>query len=467
MDKISKNLFDPELFLRALNEISSTKFYMNSWQLEVLQELSSQMQPLIKNLVQNHKVNKNIYISVAGCRGSGKSRLLAFIGLWALSVFSNYQTVVTISANTENQIEKSVWLAYEQLYNDLPFRIFLKREGKRCIASQTRQENKTYWQILGHDNNLTKIRGTHADVTIREFDEASGISPETFHTVLSGLVKGLNIILVFGNPVSTVGFFADIYLGANLYNFYKKNIAITDCDHLNINSEEMQNHIESVRRSDPTGDRYRVEILGQFPQNSISFFFSTFDVQECDLNLMPPIFPDSIIGIDVAGGTGNDRTVIAHRRENTLSILFVGQMNTAMLSQEILNKYLLLTKNVCIDAVAIGLGVVQNIQYQGGYVYQIHGSQPSSNPCALNRRAELYIQLKAFLDSGVKILVPYGQKNILIDELQSIKIDEKEQKYGKLKMSSKTDLPNSPDMVDALTYTFAIKPPTYQPIFYY
>ena len=72
-------------------------------------------------------MNENIYIAVAGCRGSGKSRLLALIGFWTLAMFHMKQCVVTISANTEQQIEKSVWLGYTQLFSDLNLRILIKK----------------------------------------------------------------------------------------------------------------------------------------------------------------------------------------------------------------------------------------------------------------------------------------------------------------------------------------------------
>lgn len=451
-------------FLEALNSISSQKIELDTWQKEVLGFLWSEIEPFSEDLRQGKVVSKNIFIAVAGGRGCGKSVLLAIIGMWALSVFTQ-QTIVTVSANTESQIERSVWLAYEYLFNNLRLSLFLNRDGRRSFSAKKNPNNRIFWQIFGAASDLDKIRGTHADVTIRQYDESSGIGSEVFNTLFSGLVRGLNIILVFGNPVSSRGFFADIFIGANIYDFYKKNISILECEHLVKNLPSLEKHLEAVRASDPTGDRYNVEVLGQFPANSTSFFFSDFQIESCRVDLMPPITQDTVIGIDVAGGVGKDRTVIATRRQGVLCVRFVGQITTARLADMICEDFIRKTRFICIDAVAVGLGVVQSVQYRGGYVFTVMGNQASSNPSALNKRAELYIQLKAFLASGARILVPIGEKIILENELRSIKIDEKEQKFGKLKMCDKDELERSPDIVDALTYTFAVNQPTTTPIY--
>ncbi len=181
---------------------------------------------------------------------------------------------------------------------------------------------------------------------------------------------------------------------------------------------------------------------------------------------MPSISRDDVVGVDIATGVGADRTVIASRVGKDIFVHFVGQMDTVQTAQKLMN-YLRFTRNICIDCAGIGLGVTQSIQHMGGFVHQVNGNATSFNPCAINKRAELYIQLKAFLDAGNRIFVPFGQKSILEDELRSIKVEMPDGKNGRLKIGDKKDLPNSPDIVDALTYTFFLYPPTHNPVYYY
>lgn len=448
---------NPVSFFNLMKQTSGTKFSMDSWQLDTLTHLNSKLE-------EQHE-HQNIFLALAGARGCGKSQIAAYIALWALSVTHQKNAMVTISANTQSQIATSIWLAFTRMFRELRFDIFLNASGKRSYNNKRRPENMIAWQIFGGGDD-TKVRGLHADVTIRIIDEALGVPDSIFHTIFSGLTGGINIVILLSNPISTVGFFADIFLGANEYNFYRKNISLFDCEHIDAESSFIKNHIEAVQRSDPTGERYNVEILGQFPKNSQGFFFDTFDIVETDVGNFFPMQHNTCVGIDVAAGTGGDRTVIAYRTDSTIYIPFVGQIKTPDLTQKIL-QYLRITRFIAVDSAGLGIGIVQGVQHYGGYVHSVNGASSAQNPSALNKRAELYLQLKAFLDSGGRILVPYGQKSILSDELRSIRVEFPEGKNGKLKIGDKKQLTHSPDMVDALTYTFALSQPNARPIVFY
>lgn len=457
IDQNSSALLNPLLFFDLLKTTSGSKFSMDSWQREVLAHLNhtltTDFQP------------QNILIALAGARGCGKSQIAAFIALWLLSITPHKNTIVTVSANTEAQISTSIWLAFTRIFRELRFDIFLSPTGKRSFVNKRRSENFIAWQIFGAGDD-TKVRGLHADVTVRIIDEALGVQDNIFHTILSGLTGGVNIVILLSNPISTIGFFADIFLGANEYGFYKRNISLFECEHIDSKSTFIQNHIDAVQRSDPTGERYNVEILGQFPTQSQGFFFSAFDIIEADINSFPPINYNTCIGIDVAAGVGADRTVISYRIHSTIYIPFIGQIKTPELTQKIMT-YLTQTRFIAVDSAGLGIGIVQGVQYYGGYVHPVNGGSSSQNPAALNKRAELYLQLKAFLDAGGRILCPYGQKGILSDELRSIRVEFPDGKNGKLKIGDKKQLSHSPDIVDSLTYTFALNQPSTNPVVYY
>lgn len=448
---------NPAAFFKLLKDTVGSSFSLDSWQLDVLEYLGAEFprdfQP------------KNIFIALAGARGCGKSRIAAFIALWVLSCTHTKNTTVTISANTESQIDTSIWIAFTNLFQEMRFDLFLSPSGKTSFVNKKKEQNKILRQVFGLGSE-NKVRGLHNDVTVRIIDEALGVQDNIFHAILSGLTGGVNIILLMSNPISTVGFFADIFLGANEYKFYRRNISLFECEHINCESDFIKNHIDSVQRSDPSGERYNVEILGQFPSNSQGFFFDNFDIIEDDINNFPPINYNTCMGIDVAAGVGGDRTVVSYRNGHTIYIPFIGQIKTPDLVNKILG-YLQATNFISIDAAGLGIGVVQGVQHYGGYVHSVRGNDSSQNPAALNKRAELYLQLKAFLDSGGRVLCPYGQKGILTDELRAIRVEFPEGKNGKLKIGDKKDMTHSPDIVDSLTYTFMLNQPSPRPIYFY
>lgn len=448
---------NPSVFFNVLHTlVPDVPFSLNMWQKEVCNYIADELKTESKN--------KNILIAIAGARGCGKSRLAAFLALWILSVMQKKHVTVTFSANTESQIEKTLGLACNQLFSMLPFEIFLTKSGARQILAKNRPENRISWQVFGSmTGDPSKVRGLHSEISMRIIDEALGVKEEIIQTVLSGLTTGINIVLLLSNPVSRIGFFADIFLGANEYNFYHKNVSLYSCDHINIADPHLIQHIESVKTSDPTGERYNVEILGKFPTSTLGFFFNEFEIKETS---NPECIFDAktVIGIDVGGGEGGDRTVIAARCYTSIFVLFAGQITIPLLVEKIL-EYLQSTVNIAVDSAALGLGVVQSIAYRGGHVYRANGNAKSTNPSALNQKAELYIQLKSFLDNGGSIFVPHGEKNILANELRSIRVEFPDGKNGRLKIEDKEKLRHSPDIVDALSYTFLLNKPTPLPIF--
>lgn len=448
---------NPVSFFKLLKDTSGTKFSLDSWQEETLRYLANEFPIDFKH--------KNIFIALAGARGCGKSRIAAFIALWILSCTHNKNTTITISANTESQIETSIWIAFTNMFKEMRFDLFLEPTGKTSFSNKKQEQNKIIRQVFGLGSE-NKVRGLHNEVTVRIIDEALGVQDNIFHAILSGLTGGVNIIILLANPISTVGFFADIFLGANEYKFYRRNISLFECEHIDCESDFIKNHIDSVKRSDPSGERYNVEILGQFPSNSQGFFFDNFDIIENDIDNFARIDYNTCIGIDVAAGVGGDRTVISYRIGATIYIPFIGQLKTPDLVNRILG-YLQLTTFISIDSAGLGIGVVQGVQHYGGYVHSVMGNASSQNPAALNKRAELYLQLKAFLDAGGRLMCPYGQKGILTDELRSIRVEFPDGKNGKLKIADKRTLTHSPDIVDSLTYTFMLNQPNTRPMYYY
>ena len=135
-----------------------------------------------------------------------------------------------------------------------------------------------------------------------------------------------------------------------------------------------------------------------------------------------------------------------------LYIHFWGNKNVGELAAEIANIYND-NKTICIDAVGIGAGLKDILIDRGIYITFVIGSGSSSSQRYFNKRSELYGKLRDFLMAGGVIHCTSEVANKLRKELSIITAFFND--LGKIRIEEKRKMPQSPDIVDALTYCFA------------
>ena len=111
---------------------------------------------------------------------------------------------------------------------------------------------------------------------------------------------------------------------------------------------------------------------------------------------------------------------------------------------------------VFVDGSGIGAGVVDRLRQLNFPVVDVNGGNSSLNPRFLNKRVEMWWELKEFIEGICELPKDYGNPNLL-EELTCVEYDYTDK--GRIRLDRKSDIMDekgfSPDKADALALTFA------------
>ncbi len=156
--------------------------------------------------------------AIASGHGIGKSCLVSWLILWAISTFPDTRGVV--SANTEKQLKTKTWPEVSTWYRRCWYMSRLFDLGTNAIVSRE-AGHKTTWridQVPWNERNTEAFAGLHnkGRRILLVFDEASAI-PDVIWEVSEGALtdEGTEILwCVFGNPTRNSGRFKDCFTGS-------------------------------------------------------------------------------------------------------------------------------------------------------------------------------------------------------------------------------------------------------------
>src|SRR5436853_2545763 len=163
------------------------------WQVRILQDLG-------RGLTTPEQA---IRLARTSGHGIGKSALVAWIILWAMSTLED--TVGVVTANTENQLKTKTWVQLAKW-----FRLCLTRDMFRMTATaifSRDPEHETTWRfdmVPWSERNTEAFAGLHnqGKRVLLVFDEASAI-PDLIWEVSEGALTDANTQIIwaaFGNP---------------------------------------------------------------------------------------------------------------------------------------------------------------------------------------------------------------------------------------------------------------------------
>lgn len=160
------------------------------------------------------------------------------------------------------------------------------------------------------------------------------------------------------------------------------------------------------------------------------------------------------LGVDVAKGGNYNAFVI--RNDKVAKVKYKDKcpdlMSVCGKIIEIIKEENIRPENVFVDAVGMGSGVVDRLREQKVFVTAVNESEKASNNKYANKRAEMYFNLKMWLENGGKLCINEDFYQIVDNRY---KIDS----TGKIKLMSKEELRSrgieSPDIADALALTFS------------
>jgi hypothetical protein len=462
-------------------------------------------------------------VSIRSSTASGKSFINARLGFWWISTHRNSKLVMT--APTARQAINILWSEFKQIYYQFKEKYpeyteeMMTGEPKTVSFYQgiwNVNDKEEIWQALCfsvRDYRPETLQGFHSKFMMVIIDEASGVEDALFEAI-DRILTGSQIskYYLISNPTRTTGFFYNTqlpdslfkkihisafdspntileFLEKKMYNaFYskKKRLKLQERPYKLLNPQTPNAKIPSleyisglmtvkdivkyIHLYGRDSDKFRIDILGDFPRNSGNYLCSREDIENCRNNTKYPeaLSLDVQFGIDVATGSTEAKTAFAYRCGKAL--LRTGTSD-AKTPDQIIQDFKLFVEQcqlpdrfdlkkapIVVDRTGIGYALYERLKDNG---YNIDGFQGTEEPVDFknkerysNRRAEGFMELV----NGIKNCEIYLVNTPAIFVLQSIGYTT--DKKGKIILNPKKEifLPDKEkyllDVIDAISMAF-------------
>lgn len=411
-----------------------------------------------------------VQIAVRSGHGVGKSALVAWIILWAISTFPDTRGVVT--ANTETQLKTKTWVELATWFRRFIAKDLFKMAKTSLFSADPDHED--IWridQVPWSERNTEAFAGMHnkGKRIVLIMDEASAI-PDLIWEVSEGALTDEDTEIIwcaFGNPTRNKGRFFDAHEGrfSHRWRHFKvdsRTVSFT-------NKALFQTWIDDYGDD---SDFVRVRVLGEFPRvDAESFIPYALAMEAVDREVLPQGGWPLILGVDV-GRFGDDPSVIYPRRGRDGASLPVelyhglDLMQTAAKVAEAFNRHH--ADITMVDEGGLGAGVVDRLRQLRVPVLGVNfGSKPQNTNIIetsvkyANKRAEIWGEMKSWLVDGaihnIPIPSPIGTQLHFIDELTgpTYGLNDREEILLERKKDMRSRGVPSPNVADALACTFA------------
>lgn len=390
--------------------------------------------------------------------GIGKSALVSWLLLWAMSTVVDTKGIVT--ANTGTQLKTKTWAELAKWYRLCITKTWFNFTATSLYSNQ--KEHEKTWRIdmiPWSKENTEAFAGLHnkGKRIIIIFDEGSAI-PDCIYEVTEGALTDEDteiLWFVFGNPTRIQGRFFQCF------NKLKHR-----WDHKRIDSRTVPitNKVQIKEWEDDYGDDsdfFRVRVRGEFPRASTNQFISQTLVDAArgkHLDLLQYNFAPTIIGVDRAW-SGEAETKI-YLRQGLMSkhlATFIKDEDDFLVAGHLAR----LEDEYSADAVFIdfgyGTGLYSAGKQMGRKWILVPFGGASSDPTYANKRVQMWGGMKQWLKDGGALPDNEDLCNDLVGpEAYSVQTGKN---AGKLIMESKEDMQRreiaSPDDGDGLALTFA------------
>jgi hypothetical protein len=309
------------------------------------------------------------------------------------------------------------------------------------------QTNGAIIRMYGADNPEA-MRGVRLDGVV--LDEVADIKPETWREVLQpALADRLGWALFIGTPHG-INLFSELFFkGRDLADWHSALYTVYDTEALN--AGEVERYRQSVDEN-----TFKREMLCDFAASGDDQLMSLTDVNlACKRHLRKDeyTYAAKVMGVDPAR-FGDDRSVIFCRQGLYAQQpqVFRGLDNMALADKVAQQIELFRPDAVFIDA-GNGSGVIDRLRQLHHDVIEVHFSGSPSAARYLNKRAEMWFEMRDWLRAG-------GAIPDLVDLKQDLAAPTyKFTPADKIQLESKDDIKSrglpSPDLGDALALTFA------------
>lgn len=414
---------------------------------------------LLRRVGAGLSIHEAVLEAVASGHGVGKSTLVSWLILWAMSTATDTRGVVT--ANTETQLKTKTWVELAKWY-----RLFVGRELFKLEATSLFSvdgEHAKTWRtdmVPWSERNPEAFAGLHnrGRRVFMIFDEASSI-PAIIHETASGFLSDEDterLWFMFGNPTKSTGRFREAFNDNSGWH-------TTQVDSREVSFTNKAQIARWERAYGEDSDFFRIRVRGVFPRTGESEFISAAVVAEAQArDAVAQRFDPLVIGVDVAR-FGDDESVIVVRKgrdARTTPATRLRGLDTMQLASRVIELATSLRADaVFIDGGGVGGGVVDRCRQLRLAVHDIQfGSKPdrsdfvSEGERYANKRAEMWGAMRAWLVIGA-IEQDRDLYNQLIGPTYGFNGRDEIQLERKQDMRARGV--DSPDWADALALTFA------------
>ena len=393
----------------------------------------------------------NIREATASGHGVGKTAVVAWLLIWAMSTREHLSGVVT--ANTMGQLSTKTWRELALWHK----RAINKHWFKWSATKFWHFKHPETWFVAATPNtehNSEAFAGLHATYKIIIFDEASAIADKIWEVTEGAMTDPRSMWFVFGNPTRNTGRFKDCF-GRDKKRWGVRHVDSRKCKMTN--KKELQEWVETYGED---SDFVRIRVRGLFPRAGAMQFIATDVVEKAMLSEIPyeaycmiPV----VIGVDVAR-YGDDKSCIAIRQGRKLhEVRKFREYNTMQVAAEVVTamKDYGGAAAVFVDTVGVGAGVADRLQMLGHAVVEVNGGETAFDEDHFyNKTAECYDRMREWLKGGADL--PQTDMDLRASLIgREYYFDQKE----RIRLERKVDVKKrglpSPDEADALAYTFA------------
>jgi len=420
----------------------------SDWQRDVLQDVRDGLLT----------VDQAVQVAVASGHGVGKTTLVSWLLMWAMS---QPDTRGVITANTENQLRTKTWAELAKWHRLCIYGHWFQLTAT-ALFSKEKAHEKT-WRIDAvpwSESNTEAFAGLHNEGRriIVVFDEASAIPDIIWETTEGALTDANTEImwLAFGNPTRNTGRFKECF-GRFRHRWNTRQVDSRTVDITN--KEQIAQWVTDYGED---SDFVRVRVRGVFPRAGSTQFISGELVDEARKREVQVHVADPLImGVDVAR-FGDDQTVICFRKgrdaHSTEWKTLRGQ-DTMQVAARVAEEFRIhMPAAVFVDEGGLGAGVVDRLKQLRVPVIGVNfGARPDSlmidgETKVRNKRAEMWALMRAWLKGGAipddhELAADLTGVEYGFDENQAVQLEKKE--------SMKKRGLASPDKGDALALTFA------------
>jgi len=458
--QISKFYGDPLGFVRFAFPWGKGELERHSgpdaWQIEVLEDLAKGVLSVAEAFKRGEE-HEAIRDAISSGHGIGKSALVAWIILWAMSTRPHLNGVVT--ANTSKQLETKTWRELAVWW-------------KRCVHAHWFEWTATKFYRVGNSEtwfvaavpwtleNTEAFAGTHAEHVLLLMDEGSGIPDAIWEVAEGAQTTGEVIWCAFGNPTRPSGRFRECFEnGRFAHRWNTWQIDAREC--------KMANKRQAQEWIDDYGidsDFVRVRVLGLFPRAGANQFISDDLVREAKLRrVMPDPGAPLTLGVDIAR-FGDDQTVLRWRRGRDAASIapkkyrnIDGMQTASWIVDAILRTS---PDATMIDGNGVGGPVIDRVrallsESQQRTVFEVqNGAKAANERDFYNKRAECWWWMREWLETGA-----IDDDAGLTEDLTAPEYAY-DPRHNKLMLERKDSMKargvRSPDDGDALALTFAV-----------